>query len=94
MSTKQERLDQIEEFKNASIEDVIHDLKVLHAESTPGWWVKGNTTHDSVAVREGEIKPYAIGSFRHACDAAFIDAAHAWVPRLIEEIERLRTEKK
>lgn len=94
MSAKQERLDQVEEFKNASIEDIIHDLKVLHAESTPGWWVKGNTTHDSVSVRGSEDKPYTIGSFRHSCDAAFIDAAHAWIPRLIEEVERLRAEKK
>ena len=75
----------------ASIEAVLHDLHGLHAETTPGEWSKGITTHETVSRRDGQA-PYHIAEFRHANAAAFVDACHAHMPRLIAEIESLRAQ--
>jgi len=70
----------------AATEAMIHDLRGLHAQTTPGVWGKGQTTHHTVAKRDGSA-PYRIAEFHHAADAAFCDAAHAFVPALLAQLE-------
>ena len=72
-----------------SIEAVMHDLRESHARTSKGEWSKGDTTHYTVAKR-GDGKEYRIAEFRHADDAQFCDLAHAFVPRLIDEVEAQR----
>lgn len=80
-----EAVHQIDEPK-LSIEAVLSDLRESHARTTFGHWGKGDTTHETVS-RGGRHKEYKIAEFRHADDATFCDLAHAFTPRLIEEIE-------
>lgn len=63
--------------------DMIHDLAGLYAQTTPGKWGKGQTSHHTVSRREGQ-PPYRIAEFHHAHDAAFCDAAHTFMPTLLE----------
>lgn len=71
------------------LNDAIHDLRVLHSEATPGVWQKGKTTHNTVSILpSGES--YHVADFRHAKDAAFIDAAHKYIIPLLNELEALR----
>lgn len=72
----------------------IHDLRILHAESTQGEWQKGETSHDTVSVVEGRKKPYHVFSFRHAADASFVDVAHKYMIPLLDEVEALRKKVK
>lgn len=72
-----------------TIEAIIHDLRAAHAATTKGEWTKGQTTHHTVAKRQAG-QPYRVAEFRHADDAQFCDLAHAFVPRLLDEIERLQ----
>ena len=69
-----------------SIESVMHALRASHARTTKGEWGQGDTTHKTVAKR-GAGEPYWVAEFRHAADAQFCDLAHAFVPRLIAEVE-------
>ena len=69
-----------------SIEAVMHALRASHARTSKGGWGKGDTTHKTVAKR-GAGEPYWVAEFRHAADAQFCDLAHAFVPRLIAEVE-------
>lgn len=67
---------------------IIYDLKESHKRTTHGTWGKGATSHETVSTG-GREDSYKIADFRHADDAQFCDTAHALVPRLIEEVERL-----
>lgn len=78
------------EVSATSMDDILHDLAVLHSASTQGEWVKGDTTHDTVIERDGGKKQYHIASFHHASDAAFVDACHRWVPSVLAEVQRLQ----
>lgn len=69
---------------------IIHDLHVLHDATTKGEWRKGATTHETVAIDE-KGKSYHVASFRHAADAAFVDAAHRFIKPVLDELARLRT---
>lgn len=68
---------------------IIHDLHVLHDATTKGDWQKGATTHETVAIGE-KGKSYHVASFRHAADAAFVDAAHRFIKPVLDELARLR----
>lgn len=67
---------------------IVSDLRGLLADATPGVWGKGISTHHTVSRRPGQ-EPYRIAEFHHARDAAFLDFAHAHMPALLDEIERL-----
>jgi len=69
----------------SEVADAINDLRGLHAQTTPGDWGKGQTTHHTVSRRKGQ-EPYRIAEFHHANDAAFCDAAHALFPLLLEAL--------
>lgn len=71
------------------IDAIISDLRSSHAATTQGEWMKGETTHETVCKRDAG-KPYRVASFRHADDAQFCDVAHAFVPRLLDELEKAR----
>lgn len=73
-----------------TIEAIIHDLRAAHTATTQGQWTKGQTTHHTVAKRQTG-QPYRVAEFRHADDALFCDLAHTFMPRLLDEIERLIT---
>ncbi|VTU32123.1 hypothetical protein H4CHR_02947 [Variovorax sp. PBS-H4] len=74
--------------------DVISDLRELHKSATPGKWAQGATSHHTVAYNPGTTRPACgIAEFTHSNDASFCDAAHAWLPALLDEIERLRAMK-
>lgn len=68
---------------------IIHDLHVLHDATTKGDWRKGATTHETVAIGE-KGKSYHVATFRHAADAAFVDAAHRFIKPVLDELARLR----
>lgn len=70
---------------------IIHDLKELHARSTPGKWGKGQTTHHTVSIRPNQ-PDYRIAEFHHAADAAFCDAAHDFMPALLAALASRSTE--
>lgn len=76
------------------LNDAIHDLRVLHKNTSAGEWQKGATTHDTVSVVAGKKKAYHIASFHHAADAAFIDVAHKYMIPLLDEVEALRKKVK
>ena len=76
------------------LNDAIHDLRVLHKNTSAGVWQKGATTHDTVSVVDGKKKAYHIASFHHAADAAFIDVAHKYMIPLLDEVEALRKKVK
>lgn len=78
-------------MKTPTLPEILHALKVLHADSTPGEWSKGRTTHDTVAVRPGQ-EPYRVAEFRHSADAQFCDAAHAYLPQVLQHIEQLEAQ--
>ncbi len=66
---------------------VIDDLRTSHRLATSGKWTKGSSTHETVSIQP-EREPYHIASFRHANDAAFCDAAHLHLPKLLDAFER------
>lgn len=72
-----------------SLEAIIHDLRASHAQATAGTWGKGATTHETVSRTEGK-QSYKVADFRHSNDAQFCDLAHAFTPRLLDEIESLQ----
>ncbi|WP_341237886.1 hypothetical protein [uncultured Limnobacter sp.] len=74
------------------IETILSDIEILHSESTQGAWGKGQTTHHTVSRMPGSVKPYRIGEFHHARDAAFVDFAHQHMPRIIQEFRKLKAE--
>lgn len=63
-------------------ETLIADLRGTLAESTPGEWQKGATTHHTVTETG-----YKIGEFHHARDAQFCDIAHRLMPEIIDMLE-------
>ena len=67
-----------------TLTELIAELENALKHSTPGFWQKGATTHDTVTETG-----YKIGSFHHANDAAFADVMHAQAPRLITELKAL-----
>lgn len=72
--------------------ELLSDIRTLHAQTSRGVWGKGATSHETVARRDGE-KPYHIASFRHADDASFIDACHEHLPAILDELEAFRAAK-
>lgn len=76
-------------FTAEEINAAIHDLRVLHGQTTKGEWQKGKTTHETVSVG-GDGKHYHIASFRHADDAAFLDVAHKYILPILDELEQAR----
>ncbi|WP_431509792.1 hypothetical protein [Variovorax sp. DAIF25] len=66
--------------------DIVHDLRGLHAQATPGVWSKGQTTHHTVSRVDG-LPPYRIAEFHHAKDASFCDAAHMFLPTILAALE-------
>ena len=61
----------------------LDDLLELHKRTSEGVWSQGMTSHHTVAKREGS-PDYRIAEFHHADDASFVDAAHKYMPKLIE----------
>lgn len=71
--------------------EILQDLTALHSQTSAGKWTKGTSTHHTVAKQEGK-EDYHIADFHHASDAAFVDVAHAYLPRLVQEVTRLTGE--
>ena len=67
-----------------SLPEIIKELETAYIASTPGNWKKGITTHHTV-----NDYGYPIGEFRHSNDAQFVDVVHAFVPRIILELNKL-----
>ena len=78
-------------MKTPTLTEILQAFKVLHADSTPGEWSKGRTTHETVAVRPDQ-EPYRVAEFRHSADAQFCDAAHAYLPQVLQYIEQLEAQ--
>lgn len=72
-----------------AIAAAIAELRASHAATTQGSWGKGKTSHHTASKR-GAGQPYHVAEFRHADDAQFCDLAHAKVPALCDEVERLQ----
>lgn len=72
-----------------AIAAAIAELRTSHAATTQGSWGKGKTSHHTASKR-GAGQPYHVAEFRHADDAQFCDLAHAKVPALCDEVERLQ----
>lgn len=68
------------------------DLMALHKFTSEGVWAQGQTSHHTVAKREGR-DDYRIAEFHHAADASFVDVAHKYMPLLIGEVTDLRRER-
>lgn len=73
------------------IEDIIADGRETLAHTTRGFWCKGETTHDLTSKREGQ-PDYHLAKFRHANDAALMDFAHLFLPRILDDLEAAHDE--
>lgn len=69
-----------------SIAEVQVSLRNAYERTTHGRWLPGETSHHTAT-----LGGYHIAEFRHANDATFCDLAHAFVPMLLDEIERLQS---
>ena len=74
-------------------DELIKDLRGLHAQTTQGVWGEGRSTHETVA-RYPNAPAYHVAEFRHANDASFIDACHEHLPAILDELEALRASAK
>ena len=72
---------------------IVNDLKELHKNTTQGVWTKGLSSHHTVVHVKMDFS-YNVAEFRHANDAAFCDAAHNYLPALLEELTRLQSVEK
>lgn len=78
----------------------LEELQVLRKQladatdfTTPGEWVKGETSHHNKVVKE-DGSDYPIAEFHHAIDANFSATAHNAIPKVLAALEELIQLKK
>lgn len=75
----------------ANLADIVRDLDALYQRTTRGEWGKGRTSHETVSLF-GTGAPYHIAEFRHADDAAFLDACHMFMPEILRVMKNALVE--
>lgn len=74
--------------QNKTLDDIISALRKSHGQTTQGFWAKGSRINNTVAITDSGDK--AVAEFRRVDDAQFCDLAHAFLPRVLDEIKSLQ----
>lgn len=75
-------------MQDIKIDSIIKVLRDAHSRTTQGCWTMGALINETIA-RVNDVAT-DVAKFRRVDDAKFCDLAHAFLPRIIDEIVDLR----